>query len=173
MPVVKLAGLGIEPRNPIFDRAAQLRQDLPAHRVPRHKIRVVLHHRRHDVVARSEIGQQRVHDDVVRLGSVPGDDEIRARRGVDELRDRVVGLLEQRRGVLRRDRLTPMNVFVFRGQGPEQIDELAGRLGARGVVRHDTPRVRKEEMPSHALDLDGGGGGSRDHLHMPRVRTVP
>ena len=32
---------------------------------------IVLHHRRHDVIARSKVGQKRVHDDVVRFGGVP------------------------------------------------------------------------------------------------------
>ena len=68
---VELARAVVEAGDPALDAAAEPRQDLAAQAVPRHEVRVVLHHRGHDVVAVAELGEQRVHHRVDRLGRVP------------------------------------------------------------------------------------------------------
>jgi hypothetical protein len=87
---VKLARRPIEANEPALDVDPEPGEDLTAQGVPRDVVRVVLHHRRHDVVAVAKLRHQRVHDGVVGLGGVAAGDEGAAARRVDEGGDVVV-----------------------------------------------------------------------------------
>ena len=53
---IKFASARVKPHESVFDVSSELWQNVLAHRVPRHIIRVVLHHGGHDVIAVTEFG---------------------------------------------------------------------------------------------------------------------
>jgi len=151
---VELAGARVEPRQAVVHPASQPGQDLPAHRVPRDVVGVVLHRRRHHVVAVAELGEHRVHDRVERLGGVPVQCDARPPRRADELGDRVVAALEERGHPLRRGGLPAVHVLVPRPERQAELEQFARRLGAGRVVGHD-PAVRREgEVLSDGADVE-------------------
>jgi len=151
---VELAFGRVEARQAALHSHPEARENLPTQPVPGDVVRVVLHHGGDDVVAVAELGHQHVHDRVVRLGGVPAGDEVLPARGVDEARHRVVGLLEALGHRLRGLRLAAMHVLVLRSEGVEELDELARRLGAGGVVGDDPARPRKREVLSDGVDVE-------------------
>jgi hypothetical protein len=150
---VQLAGDRIESGQPVVHPPPEPRQDLTAHRIPRHVVRVVLHRRGHHVVAVAEFAEQRVHDRVVGLGGIPVQRDAGPVGRADEPCDRVVGLFEQRGHRLRGARLTAVHVVISGRQGPVEREQFVGRLRARCVVRDDPAQPGEREVLANGVHI--------------------
>ena len=189
---VQLAGVVVEPGDPALHPPAQPGQDLVGQGVPGHVVGVVLHQGGDHVVAVAELGEQRVHDRVDRLGGVLVGRDAPPAGCVDPGRDGVEGLLEGGRDLPRRGRLAPVDALVPRREGAVEVDQLARGLGGGGVVgdhpagagevevaadplhvvpRDSTPLLRRPPRPPQP----GRGHPARQQLlaHVPVVTHRP
>src|SRR5215471_8076833 len=131
----------------------QPRQDLPAQPVPGDVVGVVLQQRGHHVVPVAELGQQRVHHRVNRLGRIPVQADTRPAGRADQPRNRVVVLLQQPGHRLRRAGLAPVHVLIPRPQRGVQLQQLPRRLRTRRVIRHNPAQLREHKMPTDSPDI--------------------
>ena len=169
MRQVELAGQRIEARQPQFHAPPELRQDVVAHRMPGHEVRVVLHAGGNDVVAIAELGQQRIHHRVDRLGRIPHDHDAVAAGRADEACDVVVGRFEAPGRALRCARLPAVHVLVVRRERAVQVQQLARWLRAGRVVGGDPADFWKQEVPADGVDVQR----ARHHCGSSRGDSSP
>ena len=128
---VDLAGL----RNPAGDEfgAGALTQHLPGD-----DIRVMLHFRDQDFIARPDRFGHALRDQIDRLGGAPGKDDLAAVGGADKRTHLLAGALEGGGGFIGHGVCRPVNIGVeLLVIIADSLDYLAWFLGGGGVVQVD------------------------------------